>query len=130
MVGIVLISHSAELAQGLANLAAQVAGPEVAIEPAGGRADGSLGTSSELVIAAIQRANRGDGVVILGDLGSAFLTVRAVLEDQLAEFDGQLLVVDAPFVEGAVAAAVTAAAGASVEEVAQAAEEARTARKF
>src|ERR671934_2270370 len=104
MVGIVLISHSAELAQGLANLAAQVAGPEVAIEPAGGRADGSLGTSSELVIAAIQRANRGDGVVILGDLGSAFLTVRAVLEDQLAEFDGQLLVVDAPFVEGAVAA--------------------------
>ena len=130
MVGIVLISHSAELAQGLANLAAQVAGPEVAIEPAGGRADGSLGTSSELVIAAIQRANRGDGVVILGDLGSAFLTVRAVLEDQLEDPNGLLRLVDAPLVEGAVAAAIMAAAGASLDEVAQAAEEARGARKF
>src|SRR5919204_6411509 len=121
MVGIVLISHSAELAQGLANLAAQVAGPEVAIEPAGGRPDGSLGTSSELVIRAIERANRGEGVVILGDLGSAFLTVRAVLE----ELDGHLRVVDAPLVEGAVPAAVMAAAGRSVEEVGPAPEEAR-----
>jgi|SRR5919201_4440230 PTS hybrid protein len=126
MIGIVLVSHSTELANGLAHLIGQVAGSEVAIEPAGGRPDGSLGTSSELVIRAIQRANRGEGVVILGDLGSAFLTVRAVLE----ELDGHLRVVDAPLVEGAVAAAVMAAAGCSVEEVAQAAEEARGARKF
>ena len=130
MIGIVLVSHSPELAQGLATLIAQVAGAEVSIQPAGGRPDGSLGTSSELVVQAIQHANSGDGVVVLGDLGSAFLTVRAVLEHQLDDLDQHVRVVDAPLVEGAVAAVVMAAAGCSFEEVAQAAEEARGARKF
>ncbi len=131
MVGIVLVSHSAELARGLADLVGQVAGTEVAIEPAGGGPDGGLGTSTERVSAAIARADRGDGVVILGDLGSAFLTVRAVLEDGLLEHaNGRVRLVDAPLVEGAVAAAVTAAAGRSIDEVVQAAEEARGARKF
>jgi phosphoenolpyruvate---glycerone phosphotransferase subunit DhaM len=130
MVGIVLVSHSAQLASGLASLIGQVAGPEVAIEAAGGAPDGGLGTSSELVSTAIQRADRGDGVVILGDLGSAFLTVQAVLEDLHDGVPGRIRLVDAPLVEGAVAAAVTASAGASLDEVIQAAEEARGARKF
>lgn len=130
MVGIVLVSHSADLVRGLADLVGQVAGPEVAIEPAGGGPDGGLGTSSERVSSAIQRADHGDGVVVLGDLGSAILTVRSVLEHELDAVDGRVRLVDAPLVEGAVAAAVTAAAGCSLEEVAQAAEEARGARKL
>ena len=122
MVGLVLVSHSAELARGLADLAGQVAGPEVAIEPAGGGPDGTLGTSGELVERAIERADRGDGVVVLGDLGSAILTVRHVLEHRDPE---RVRLVDAPFVEGAVAAAVVSAAGGSLDEVARAAEDAR-----
>jgi phosphoenolpyruvate---glycerone phosphotransferase subunit DhaM len=127
VIGIVLVSHSAELARGLVDLAGQVAGPEVIIAPAGGLPDGGLGTSDELVRRAIQRANRGDGVVVLGDLGSAILTVRSMLED-LA--DDRIRLVDAPLVEGAVASAVVAAAGGSLDEVARAAEGARGARKL
>ena len=131
MVGIVLVSHSAELARGLAELVAQVAGTDVAIEPAGGTLDGGLGTSNARVVAAIERAERGEGVIVLGDLGSAILTVRAVLEEhQLCGSNGHVRLVDAPLVEGAVAAAVMAAAGCSLDEVAHAAEEARGARKL
>src|SRR5436190_4128821 len=127
LVGIVLVSHSAELARGVAAVAAQVAGPDVRIEAAGGDADGGLGTSADRVEDAIRRADAGGGVVVLADLGSAILTVRDILEDQA---DGAVRLADAPIVEGAVAAAVTAATGQSLEAVVQAAEEARDARKL
>jgi phosphoenolpyruvate---glycerone phosphotransferase subunit DhaM len=126
-VGIVLVSHSPELAAGLTLLAGQMAGPDVHIEPAGGDQDGGLGTSDELVRAAIGRADQGDGVLLLCDLGSAILTVREVLD---GNGDGHVRLVDAPFVEGAVAAAVIASSGAPLEEVARSAEEARDARKL
>jgi phosphoenolpyruvate---glycerone phosphotransferase subunit DhaM len=127
LVGIVLVSHSAELARGLAAVAAQVAGPEVRIEAAGGDAAGGLGTSAGRVEDAIRRADAGGGVVVLADLGSAILTVLDVLQEQV---DGRARLADAPVVEGAVAAAVTAATGQPLETVVQAAEEARGARKL
>ena len=80
MVGIVIVSHSHLIASGAADLAGQMAGPDVQIEPAGGDVDGGLGTDGARVRAAIDAAESGDGVVILGDLGSAILTVRAVLD--------------------------------------------------
>jgi dihydroxyacetone kinase phosphotransfer subunit len=127
VVGIVLVSHSPDLARGLAELAAQVSGPEVRIEAAGGTPDGGLGTDDDRVRTAIRHADQGDGVVVLGDLGSAILTVRHVLERQA---NGHVKLADAPFVEGAVAAAVTSSAGRPIEEVVSAAEEARDARKL
>jgi phosphoenolpyruvate---glycerone phosphotransferase subunit DhaM len=127
VVGIVVVSHSADLAEGLAALASQMAGPEVRIEPAGGLPDGSLGTDEDRVRAAIKAADQGSGVVILGDLGSAILTVRHVLERHA---NGHVRLVDAPIVEGAVAAAVTASANMPLEDVARSAEEARGAGKL
>jgi PTS hybrid protein len=127
-VGIVLVSHSAELAEGTANLAAQVSGGTVTIVAAGGTDDGDLGTSAAKVEDALRRADRGAGVLVLPDLGSAVLTVRAVLEDYGTA--GSILLADAPFVEGAVAATVIAAAGGDLKAVAAAAEEARHARKL
>jgi PTS hybrid protein len=117
VVGIVVVSHSSDLARGLVELAGQMAGPDVRIEPAGGHPAGGLGTDDALV----------RGVVVLGDLGSAILTVRGVLED---ETNGRVKLVDAPIVEGAVAAAVISSAGMPLEDVARAAEEARDARKL
>ena len=105
-----------------------MAGPEVRIEVAGGGPDGTLGTDDALVRDAIRRANQGDGVVILGDLGSAILTIRHVLERQS---NGHARLVDAPLVEGAVAAAVVASTGCLASATsAQAAEEARGATKL
>jgi len=128
MVGIVLVSHSFELAHGLATLASQVGGADVRIEPAGGGPDGSLGTTGDSVRTAIERADRGDGVVVLADLGSSVLTVRHLLEEGSA--NGHVRLVDAPFVEGAIAAAVMSSAGQELDDVARAAEEARGASKF
>ena len=127
-VGIVLVSHSTELARGAAHLAAQVSGGTVTIIAAGGTDDGDLGTSAAKVRHALTQAAGGAGVVVLPDLGSAVLTVRAVLEDY-GEGESVLLA-DAPFVEGAVAATVIAAAGGDVKAVAAAAEEARHVRKL
>jgi phosphoenolpyruvate---glycerone phosphotransferase subunit DhaM len=128
-VGIVLVSHSASLAAGTAELAGQVSGGVVSIVPAGGTDDGRLGTSIDKVRSALTTADSGAGVVILPDLGSSVLTVRALLSehDDLPE---PLAVADAPFVEGAVAATIAAAVGADVKAVAAAAEEARNARKL
>lgn len=127
-VGIVLVSHSAELAAGAAHLAAQVSGGTVTIIAAGGTDDGELGTSAAKVERGLRLAESGLGVVVLPDLGSAVLTVRAVLEDE--DPAPNVVMADAPFVEGAVAATVTAAAGGDIKAVAAAAEEARNARKL
>src|SRR3954462_10376348 len=109
MVGIVVVSHSRDIAVGTTRLAAQMAGPDVPIEGAGGTADGGLGTDAALVPAAIGAPGDGDGVVVLGDLGSAILTVRAVLE--AAGGNGQVRLLDAPLVEGAPSAPVAGGRG-------------------
>jgi phosphoenolpyruvate---glycerone phosphotransferase subunit DhaM len=126
-VGIVLVSHSAQLAAGLRELVAQMSADAVPIVAAGGTADGGLGTSYDLVLAAIKEADRGAGVLVLPDLGSSVLTSRAVLDDHPRT---DVIVVDTPFVEGAVAAAVAASSGDDLGGVVRAAEEARDVRKF
>jgi dihydroxyacetone kinase DhaKLM complex PTS-EIIA-like component DhaM len=105
-----------------------MAGPDVRIEPAGGLPNGDLGTDEDRVRAAIRAADQGSGVVVLGDLGSAILTVRHVLERHNG--NGTVRLVDAPIVEGAVAAAVTASANMSLDDVVRSAEEARGAGKL
>ena len=127
-VGIVLVSHSAALAEGTAEVAGQIGGGSVIIAPAGGTEDGGIGTSIARVRQALLTAGTSAGVVILPDLGSSVLTVRALLGEE--DFAGPVAVADAPFVEGAVAATVAAAAGGDVKAVLQAAEEARHARKL
>jgi len=127
VVGIVVVSHSADLARGVADLASQMAGPDVRIEVAGGAPDGTLGTDDTQVRDAIRRANQGEGVIVLGDIGSAILTIRHVIEHQT---NGSTRLVDAPLVEGAVAAAVVASMGSTLADVASAAEEARGANKL
>jgi dihydroxyacetone kinase phosphotransfer subunit len=125
-VGIVLVSHSEPLAAGLRDLLAQLAAG-VPVEVAAGTADGGLGTSDARVAAALARADRGAGVVVLADLGSAVLTVLAVLAEAPRD---DVLLADAPFVEGAVGAVVIAGTGADLRAVVAAAEEARTVGKL
>lgn len=129
-VGIVLVSHSAAVADAVAELAQGLAGGGTLapVVGAGGTPTGELGTSSELISAAAVRVDRGSGVAILADLGSSVLTVKALIAegDELPE-GARLL--DAPFVEGAVAALVTASAGGDLDAVEAAAAEAYQYRK-
>src|SRR5882724_7492771 len=124
MVGIVLISHSSGLAEGAAELAGQIAGG-ARVVAAGGTDDGRLGTSTERIAKAIAAADAGDGVLLLPDLGSSVLSALSLLDDLDPDPDGKRLrIADAPFVEGAVAAAVAASSGFDLAAVARAAEEA------
>lgn len=130
LVGIVLVSHSKQVAEAVAELAQGLAGggATAPVAPAGGTPDGGLGASSELITEAARAVDRGAGVAVLVDLGSAVLTVKALLAEGDELPDGARLV-DAPFVEGAVAAVVTASAGGNLDAVGAAASEAYDYRK-
>jgi phosphoenolpyruvate---glycerone phosphotransferase subunit DhaM len=128
-VGIVLVSHSEALARGLRALLLQIGGTDLAVAAAGGTDDDRIGTSYDRIVDAIGQVDRGSGVLVFTDLGSAVLTAQTVLAD-LAAARPQTCLVDAPFVEGAVAAAVIAATGADLAAVRAAAEEARHVRKL
>lgn len=129
MIGIVLVSHSAALAEGLSDLVGQVSGEDVRVQPAGGSGDGGLGTDPDRIAAAIRNADTGAGVVVLVDIGSAVLSVKALLAG--GDVDGiDVRLADAPLVEGAVAASVLAATGADLAAVVAAAEEARDVAKL
>lgn len=117
-VSIVVVSHSEKIADGAAELAAQMA-PDVLILAAGGTTDGRIGTSLEKVMAALDRVGE-EGAVILADLGSAVMTAESALE--FAGDPSTLVLADAPLVEGLVAAAVAAQGGADVQAVRRAAE--------
>ncbi|WP_330310913.1 PTS fructose transporter subunit IIA [Streptomyces sp. NBC_00523] len=128
-VGIVLVSHSGPVAESVAELARGLAagGATAPVAATGGTGAGGLGTSTELIAEAVRAVDGGAGVAVLVDLGSAVLTVKAMLaEDELPP--GTRLV-DAPFVEGAVAAVVTASAGGDLDAVEAAASEAYDYRK-
>ncbi|MEU9920189.1 PTS fructose transporter subunit IIA [Streptomyces griseoluteus] len=129
-VGIVLVSHSAEVAESVAGLAKALAGGATAVPvaAAGGTEGGGFGTSAELISAAAAAVDQGAGVAVLTDLGSAVLTVKALLAEG-DELPADTRLVDAPFVEGAVAAVVTAATGADLDAVVAAASEAYAYRK-
>jgi phosphoenolpyruvate---glycerone phosphotransferase subunit DhaM len=123
-VGVVFVSHSARIADGLVDLARQMA-PSAALIAAGGTDDGRIGTSFDLVSAAIADADSGAGVAVLCDLGSAILTAETALDFLDDDVRARVRIVDAPLVEGGVAAAVAAEAGEVLEQVVAAAESAR-----
>jgi phosphoenolpyruvate-protein phosphotransferase/dihydroxyacetone kinase phosphotransfer subunit len=119
-VGLVLVSHSAQLAEGAADLARAMAGEEVRIVAAGGMAppETALGTDAVRVAAAIEEAWSERGVLVLMDLGSALLSAEMALELLPEEHRKRVLLSAAPLVEGAVAAAVTSRLGEPIERVA------------
>ena len=123
MVGYVLVSHSAKLAEGAREISVMMA-PDVPVFAAGGMEDGGLGTDYAKIAEAIGEARSASsgGVIVIADMGSSFMTAEMVIED-LGEPD--VMLVDCPFAEGAVASVVCAAGGASLEEAVQAAEEMR-----
>lgn len=128
-VGLVVVSHSAKVAEGVVELAGQMA-PEVRIKAAGGTDDGGIGTDATLIAEAIAAADEGDGVLVLVDLGSAVLSAQLAIDELVEEAArGRVRIAEAPVVEGAVVAAIQASTGSSLEEVDQAARGASTMAK-
>jgi PTS hybrid protein len=127
---LVLVSHSASIAEGVAELVRQVAGGDVIVQAVGGGPQGTLGTDGAEVLRVLREVAGGVGAVVLMDLGSSILAVRAALDELSPTERARIVLADAPLVEGAVAAGVVASTGATREEVAAAAEEARSAPKL
>lgn len=125
-VGIVVVSHSRRLAEGVVELARQMAGDDVALEAVGGAPDGSIGTDADGIAAAISRADRGAGVVIVADLGSAILASKTALEFLEPPASGRVVISGGPVVEGGIVGAVQASIGQSLAAVLAATEDART----
>jgi len=131
MVGVVIVSHSKKVAEGIKELSMQMSGPAQKIIAAGGMEDGSIGTDAVKISEAIKEANCGEGVVVLVDLGSAVLSSNMAVE--LLEEAGEKIdvrVADAPVLEGAISASVQAFIGGKIDEVVSAAELAREVLKL
>ena len=108
MIGIVIVSHSAKLAEGVVELARNMGGAELAIQAAGGLPvdDATLGTDPMLILNAIEQVYSEEGVLVLMDLGSAILSSEMALELLSEEKRAKIFLCEAPIVEGAIAAAV------------------------
>lgn len=117
-VAIVLISHSAKVVEGVADIIRQMV-PNVSVGLAGGTEDEEIGTSIEKIQAAIEEVYNDQGVLLFYDIGSAKMNAELAIE--LSGYD-HVVVVEAPLLEGAFVAAVEAGMGKALEEVHEAAE--------
>jgi dihydroxyacetone kinase phosphotransfer subunit len=132
VIGLVLVAHSAEVVRGVAAMIAQAA-PAVPVAGAGGLSEGRLGTNGLEVAAALRLvlvASGDDGVLVFLDLGSASLAAEVALDELEPGQRGRVRLTEAPFVEGAVSAAVAIAGGATLDEAAAAAESAGALHKW
>jgi phosphocarrier protein FPr len=130
MVGIVLVSHSALLAKGIQQLAAEMSQKQVIIVAAGGIDDETMGTNAERIKEAIEKAYTPDGVLILFDLGSALLSTEIAIQMLMPKMRKNIKVSGAPFVEGAIVAAVEASLGYGLDHIHAAAETVKNISKF
>lgn len=125
MVALVIVAHSAKLAEGVRELAAQMTQGRVPIFAAGGVDDDILGTNAERIREALEAALAADEqVLVLMDLGSAVLSARMAIDLLPEEARPRVRLSQAPLVEGAVVAAVEASIGKGVDEIEAAAVEA------
>ncbi len=122
-VGIVIVSHSAKVAEGAADMVRQMVGTEVPLAFCGGNPAGGLGTSVEAIMAAIHKAWSDKGVAILVDLGGAETNSEMAIDMMPADRQRKIVVCNAPIIEGSVMAATEASGGASLEDVRRVAEE-------
>jgi len=127
-VGIVVVSHSAEVADATVRLVTQLAnlaedGPRLLA--AGGMEDGSIGTDAVRIAAALERADTGSGAVILADLGGAVLSATTAVDELLPpDRAARVSISRGPLVEGTFVAAVQASAGDDLDGVRAAADDA------
>lgn len=129
MVGLVIVSHSEKLAEGVVELAKQMTlGQDVPIISAGGLGNGEIGTSFEKIMEAIEKAYSEDGVLVLMDLGSAVMTTQTCLDFLPPEMQSKIVLCNAPIVEGAIAAASAAAQGLPIEKIKEIAEKVDTSK--
>jgi len=122
-VGIVIVSHSPDVAKGAADMLRQMVGTNVPLAWFGGNPVGGLGTNVEAIVKALEQAWSDAGVVIMVDMGGAETNSEMAIEMMPAKRQPKIVVCNGPIVEGAVMAATESSSGATLERVRRAAEE-------
>ncbi|MCI3028816.1 PTS-dependent dihydroxyacetone kinase phosphotransferase subunit DhaM [Desemzia sp. C1] len=122
MIGIILVSHSDKITEGLKEMIDEMVGesPYVNVLSAGGTGDGRLGTNSLMILEAIQQLEEASDILIFGDIGSAILcaeTAMDLIDD--AALQSKTFLIEAPLIEGAFTAAVQASASCTKEQILQ-----------
>lgn len=125
LVSLVVVSHSQRLADGIVDVARQMAGDDLSIAAVGGGPDGTLGTDADRIADALRAADGPAGTLVLADLGSAILATETAIESIGDGLAGHVRISGGPVVEGSVVAAVQASIGQGLDEVLAAAEGAR-----
>ncbi len=117
MVGILIVSHSKQLAFGAKELAEQMIQADIPLEAVGGTNDGRLGTSSDMIYSTLEKMNKEEGVIIFADMGSAVMNLEVAFEFFPEEIRNKFVIANAPIVEGSISAALEASFGKSLEEI-------------
>jgi PTS hybrid protein len=127
MIGIVVVSHSSKVAEGVVDIAKQVSNEAIPIMAAGGTSDGRIGTDAMKIMDAIKSVDQGKGVLIFVDLGSAILSAETAIDLLGAE---SVEIVDAPLVEGVIASSVQVTITDDIEDVKRVAHESKNISKI
>lgn len=117
MLGIVVISHSQKVAEGIKDIAEQMNDGKVKIMAEGGVDGDRIGTNPLRIKDAIEEAYTNDSVLIFADMGSAIMNAELaidMIEDKIRE---HTFIVDAPLVEGVIAAVIQAAITDDIKDI-------------
>ncbi|WIV12673.1 dihydroxyacetone kinase phosphoryl donor subunit DhaM [Proteiniborus sp. MB09-C3] len=125
MIGIVIVSHSNKISTGIVELCKEMVRDDIKIISAGGTRDGKLGTDATLIMEAIEEANSGDGVAILVDIGSSIMSSEIAVEMLPEDMRKNTIILNAPIVEGSLAAAIQACISNDLEDIKRAGMEAK-----
>lgn len=123
MIGLVVVSHNRKLAEEIINFSNEMKQFDFPVENGGGTSSEIYGTEPQIIIDAIKRADKGEGVLIFVDLGSSIMNTEMAIE--ILGSPGKLYIVDAPLVEGVISAVAGNFPGISAEELKQISEESK-----
>jgi len=130
MAGIVVVSHSSKIAEGIVELTEQMTQGKVKMKAAGGTNDGRIGTDAVKIQEAILEVDDGSAILIFMDLGSAIMSAETALDFLEEEVKNRVILVDAPLVEGVLAGAIQATISSDTDEIKRTAEAARGLNKI
>lgn len=125
MVGIVIVSHSSKVAEGIKDIISQMVKNFPYLEVVGGTTDGEIGTDPMAIQEAIEKVNDNDGVIVFADLGSAIMSIGIAKELLPEEIANNVYLANSPLIEGAIAATIEASLGSNLDKVLQTANDAR-----
>ena len=123
MIGLVVVSHNRKLAEEIINFSNEMKQFDFPVENGGGTSGEIYGTEPQIIMDAVKRADKGEGVLIFVDLGSSIMNTEMAIE--ILGSPEKLYIVDAPLVEGVISGVAGNFPGISVEELKQISEESK-----